>query len=450
MRRPSGDLAESGIPWLGPIPRHWQLVPFRALVDERTERNDGAKVTEYLSLMANVGVIPYEEKGDVGNKKPEDLSKCKMVQRGDLLINSMNYGIGSFGLSAYSGVCSSVYIVLRPKTDVVDVSFAHRLLQSRAFQVYAQSFGNGILAHRAAIGWNTLKSLPMPLPPIAEQTAIAAFLTREVGKIEALLGEQDLLVELLKEKRQAIVDHAVTKGLNPDVRMKPTGVEWLADVPGHWRVLPLRRLIRSIDQGWSPQAYDREPADGEPSVLRLSAIKDGHFRPEQRKALPDLRLEDLHDALLVKAGDLLLTRANTPLLVGDCAIATEVSDTIFSDLIYRLRVDELEALPSYLLYTLRSSGLRGQVRRDARGASMTMAKIAHGHIKSWVAAIPPLEEQRMIVDHLEMELETLADVQQEIEKSSALLHERKVALIADAVTGKLDVHIGNRVEDLVA
>jgi type I restriction enzyme S subunit len=147
----------SGVEWLGDVPEHWSVLPCRAIVQERTAKNDDARCQDYLSLMANVGVIPYAEKGDIGNKKPEDLSKCKIVTRGDFVINSMNYGIGSYGLSDYDGVCSSVYIVLKPKNDVVESRFAFRIFECRSFQKFAQSFGNGILEHRSAINWGILK-----------------------------------------------------------------------------------------------------------------------------------------------------------------------------------------------------------------------------------------------------------------------------------------------------
>ena len=105
------EYKDSGAEWVDAIPSHWASKPCRAIVIEQSEKNEGAENQDYLSVVANVGVMPYAEKGDVGNKKPEDLSKCKRVAAGDLVINSMNYGIGSYGLSEYTGVCSSVYIV---------------------------------------------------------------------------------------------------------------------------------------------------------------------------------------------------------------------------------------------------------------------------------------------------------------------------------------------------
>ncbi|MBZ4194205.1 MAG: restriction endonuclease subunit S [Candidatus Contendobacter sp.] len=240
---------DSGVEWLGEVPEHWKVKPCRAIVHEKTVKNDGAKCEDYLSLMANVGIIPYAEKGDVGNKKPEDLSKCKIVKKGDFVINSMNYGIGSYGLSAYDGVCSPVYIVLKPQNDVIESRFAFRIFENRAFQTFAQSFGNGILEHRCAINWDILKVISVGLPPQSEQKIILAFLDRETAKIDALIAEQQRLIELLKEKRRAVISHAVTKGLNPDAPMKDSGIEWLGKVPKHWEVVAVKRMTLIITDG---------------------------------------------------------------------------------------------------------------------------------------------------------------------------------------------------------
>lgn len=201
---------ESTVEWIGNYPRHWDIVPVRAALDESDIRNVGATDQRYLSLMANVGVIPYEEKGDVGNKKPEDLSKCKKVSRNDLVINSMNYQIGSYGLSGYDGVCSPVYIVLRHKPEVVSLRFAFRIFQASQFQKYAQSFGNGILEHRRSISWDALKALRIPLPPKDEQDAIVAYIDGHVSRIDALIEKSTEMINTLREYRSALITNAVT------------------------------------------------------------------------------------------------------------------------------------------------------------------------------------------------------------------------------------------------
>lgn len=207
---PKAPMKGSGIAWLGELPAHWDLVPCRFLVSERDERNEGAANQNYLSLMANVGVIPYAEKGDVGNKKPEDLSKCKLVEVGDLVINSMNYGIGSYGLSPLSGVCSPVYIVLEVNQSAALREFVYRIFQNRGFQLFAQSFGNGILAHRAAIGWDTLKGLQVVLPSLDEQREIVQFVKSVEDTERQMRMEGEQAIALLKERRSALIAAAVT------------------------------------------------------------------------------------------------------------------------------------------------------------------------------------------------------------------------------------------------
>ena len=207
---PNAPMKDSGVEWLGEVPAHWDVEPCRMFVTEQTAKNDGAKDENYLSLLANVGVIPYEEKGDIGNKKPEDLSKCKLVAKGDLVINSMNYGIGSYGLSALDGVCSPVYIVLRPQLDRIHMRFALRVFENKAFQRFAQSFGNGILEHRCAINWNTLKSLKVGLPSLTEQLEILNFLDSETSKIDGLVSEAESTITVLQERRTALISAAVT------------------------------------------------------------------------------------------------------------------------------------------------------------------------------------------------------------------------------------------------
>jgi type I restriction enzyme S subunit len=207
---PSIPMKDSGVEWLGRVPAHWVVLPCRAIVSEQTAKNEGGNCRDYLSVMANVGVIPYAEKGDIGNKAPEDLSKCKLVAAGDIVINSMNYGIGSFGLSSLDGVCSPVYVILRPNQAVVATRFAFRLFAHRGFQTYAQSFGNGILAHRAAIGWDTLKAIGVPVPPIEEQLAILQTVDSQTEKFDSLIAAAESGVALLNERRSALISAAVT------------------------------------------------------------------------------------------------------------------------------------------------------------------------------------------------------------------------------------------------
>lgn len=203
-------MKDSGVEWLGEVPDHWDVVRGNAVFVECTEKNDPLVSEDYLSLMANIGVIPYEEKGDVGNKKPEDVRKCKLVEPGDFVLNSMNYAIGSYGVSKYSGVCSPVYVVMKHRPEAADPKFLDLILSNPSYQNYAQSFGTGILDHRRAIGWDEIKVIRVPSPPLNEQADIAAWAISRRDRIDTLIAKTERSIELLREHRTALITAAVT------------------------------------------------------------------------------------------------------------------------------------------------------------------------------------------------------------------------------------------------
>ena len=428
----------SGVEWLGEVPEHWDVLPCRGIVDERNEKNEGAACQDYLSLMANVGIIPYEEKGDVGNKKPEDLGKCKLVRKGDFVINSMNYGIGSYGVSGHDGVCSPVYIVLIPKEEEVKPGFAFRIFEDKTFQSHAQSFGNGILAHRCAIGWDILKGIGVPVPSSHEQERILQFLDHETAKIDALIAEQQRLIELLQEKRQAVISHAVTKGLNPDAPMKDSGVEWLGEVPEHWGMKRVKHLCTSIEQGWSPQC-ENEPSDGDtPGILKVGCVNGGIFRPSENKKLPP----DLNPIpeYSIRSGDLLVSRANTRELVGSAAVVGEDFPWLFiCDKLYRITIRPDKISASYLALFLASNEARGQIELGASGASQSMQNISQPILMDLPIPLPHPEGQESIRNSIAIKCGQIDELTAKASEAIALLQERRSALICAAVTGQIDV-----------
>ncbi|MDP1510086.1 restriction endonuclease subunit S [Paenibacillus sp. CMAA1739] len=205
----SVEMKESGIDWIRKMPKHWDLVPIRSLLENRINKNVGNLHSDYLSLVAGIGVIPYAEKGNVGNKKPEDLEKCKLVHPGDLVLNSMNFGIGSFGISRYKGVCSSVYIVMRPQNSDLG-EYLYRIFQIKPFQMLVSSYGKGIMDIRMAIKWTDLKNIYVPYPPTQEQKAIACFLDEKTAHIDLIIEAIHTQIYKLKELRKTLINDIVT------------------------------------------------------------------------------------------------------------------------------------------------------------------------------------------------------------------------------------------------
>lgn len=246
----------------------WSVVPVRAAFSEKVEKS-GQVHDNYLSLTASAGVIPYAEKGDVGNKAPEDMSKCKKVEPGNFVLNSMNFGIGSFGVSAYEGVCSSVYLVLEPKTDIFNAEYLKRIFELPDFQQRAQSLGNGILAHRASFGWDKLRTMRIPMPPRAEQDAIVDYLDRALFELDELIEKLQLLRDLGKERMVAAIS-------------KLTRSEMSESNDLGWQYRKIGHLFRIVGSGTTPKADDESYFGGNTPWVTTGELRENVIYETER------------------------------------------------------------------------------------------------------------------------------------------------------------------------
>lgn len=282
------------------------------------------------------------------------------------------------------------------------------------------------------------KGLEVPCPPPAVQRAIADFLDRKTAAIDALIEKKERLLALLAEKRAALINRAVTQGLDPTVPMKDSGIPWIGEIPAHWSVLPLRRVLERLGQGWSPVALDRMAEDGEWAVLKLSAVRGGEFRPIEHKTYEGEAV--VPPAVRLRAGQVLITRANTPDLVGDaCVVAGDCSRLFASDLIYMAEVDRARATSEFVCRYLLSGVGRYLRKRDGRGSSMSMAKLQRGHILGWPIALPPLSEQITQGQEASRILKVDRKLAESLVRQVSLLSEYRQALITAAVTGQLAI-----------
>ena len=289
------------------------------------------------------------------------------------------------------------------------------------------------------INRESLKAVMFSVPSLDEQRVIASFLDSETAKIDELVAEQRRLIELLKEKRQAVISHAVTKGLNPNVPLRPSGIEWLGDVPEHWEVKKIKHVIRSIEQGWSPQCEnDPVQSDDQWGVLKVGCVNYGKFSPEENKALPKELEPDA--ALSIRKGDLLISRANTVELVGSAAVADrDYPNLMLCDKLYRLRLDERRVLPEFVCHFLTCEVARESIELGASGASSSMKNIAQSVILELSFASPGITEQAHVIAAISNRQNEISELIAEAERGIDLLQERRTALISAAVTGKIDV-----------
>ncbi len=429
---------ESGVPWLGQTPSSWQVKGFRHLFRESTEKITDEVVGPMLSVSGYRGVEVKEYDDENRRRLDGELIGYRIVRPGQLVVNTMWLNYAGLGISLHEGHVSPAYRAYDMMDGrQLDRRFAHHLLRSAIYvQGYTQLL-TGVRPNSLQMSRDDLMGFPVLLPPLPEQTAIATFLDRETGKIDALVEEQKRLIELLKEKRQAVISHAVTKGLNSDAPMKASGIEWLGEVPEHWEVVPLRRVLSKIEQGWSPLSEERSPDEGEWAVMKTSAVKGGNFDPAMIKAISgEVQPEPRY---AVRDGDLLMIRGNgSRELVGGAAYVAIAPDRcMLPDLLYRLAYMPERADGKYLSYTLGSRGLRHQIELAARG--IDILKIAQPSIAELQVAVPPRHEQVAIVRALDARVHQLDALTNEAQRAIDLLQERRAALISAAVTGKIDV-----------
>ena len=310
------EMKDSGIEWIGEIPKHWKLERLQWHISEIKESNKPEKSRQVLSLTNKRGVIPYEEKGAQGNVAKEDYSQYKLAYPGTIVANSMNILIGSVGRCNYFGCVSPVYYVYKPN-EGENLEFIGYLFQTEQFQKELRRYANGILEIRLRVSSDGILKRELPFPPVHEQSLIVSALNGKVAQVDSLIETIQMQIDRLNDY-------------------------WISVISSHtndtgFRHLKLKRVVNNVEQGWSPSPTERKD-DGGWQVLTLAAVKFGRFNSENTK--PFEGNFERCKPLSINVGDFLLTRSNTKELVGQvCIVNRPMQNTIFSDLIYRLYLD---------------------------------------------------------------------------------------------------------------
>jgi len=424
---------DTGIQWLGSVPSHWRAAPFWSLF-RRTKRT-GFPEAELLSVYRDYGVIRKSDRDDNFNNPSDDLNSYQIVRPGDLVINKMKAWQGSLGISSINGIVSPAYFVFEPLHDETS-RYLHYLLRSPPLAAGFMTISKGIRPNQWDIDPDHLSQLSVSLPPNAEQIAIVTFLDRETAKIDASIEGQRRLIELLQEKRQAVISHAVTRGLDASVRMKDSGVEWLGRVPEHWTVVPLKRMWSVTDckhitpefvEDGFPLASIREVAGRFVDLNQARRTTSGYFK------------QMIEGGREPQPGDLIFSRNAT---VGEVA---EVADwhppfAMGQDVCLLRRLDS-GASPTFLYMTLKSDHVSQQLSLAMVGA--TFKRVNVEDIRNLAVLCPPVEEQWAIAAALEAIDLKLTALMGEAERAMILLQEHRAALISAAVAGSIDVRVAS-------
>jgi type I restriction enzyme S subunit len=428
-------MKDSGVPWLGEVPEHWNLERAKWLFwkMDRPMRDTDDVVTCFrdgmVTLRKNRRVRGFTESiKEIGYQG---------IRRGDLVIHAMDAFAGAIGVADSDGKGSPVYSVCQPASNANAHYYAYTVREMARSQ-WIQALAKGIRERSTDFRFDGFGSQTVPLPPLPEQSAIVRFLDHAERKIRRYIRGKQKLIKLLEEQKQAIIYRAVTRGLDPNVRLKPSGVEWLGDIPEHWEVRRLKTLVWRIDQGVSPQAENYLAQGDTFGVLKSGCVNHGVFRENEHKRLPAGFVFD--SRLVVVKGDVLISRASgSPHLVGSAGRVTSITyKLILSDKTFR-PVFNQDVDPDFMVLAMNSRYYRQQVEQAISGAEGLANNLPSSSLRSFVFVIPPLDEQRDIRDNLRREIEEILTISRQTDREISLLREYRTRLIADVVTGKLDV-----------
>lgn len=398
-------------------PESWDVVRFKGLFVRQERRNIDLSY-EMLSLRSTGEVVPRAEMG--GRQEPDSASlpKYLVAEVDDLIVNPMWLIGGGIGVSGRAGAVSPDYRVFKSRGNLLP-RFIHYLLRSRPYLDQYLLYTRAQTTFDRRVQQPDLDNLPLPVPPIVEQRAIADYLDRETVRIDTLIEEQQRLIEMLRERRASVIDGALS----------PEGSD----------VTALKFALAGVDQGVSPQAESGLAVDpGSWGVLKSGAVNRGIFREEEHKRLPDDFSFD--SRLAVQVGDVIVSRASgSPDLVGSCGIVEELKyKLILSDKLFRLR-PTLATDSRYLFWLLNGGWYRRQVRRSISGAEGLANNLPLRALLNFRLAFPPLEEQRRIAAYLDGQTAKIDALIGETERFIELSRERRAALITAAVTGQIHV-----------
>ena len=418
------EYKETNVPWIGKIPIHWDMVRIGAVLQERGETNEDGTVNDVLSLVRQRGVIPYEEKGNIGNKMSEDITRYKIVRPNDIVVNSMNVIIGSVGLSEYTGCLSPVYYVLRKRSPTDDSKYIAAYFQSLPFQRSLTRLGNGILAHRMRIPMDLLKSEPFPKPPPEEQDAIVRFLDHADEQIQHYIACKERLIALLEEERQALVHQAVTRGLDPSVRLKDSGVEWLGDMPEHWEIRRAKYLYREADE------------HSETGTEQLMSVSHKTGVTPRKENVTMFLAESNIGHKLCRPGDIVINTMWA--FMAALGVARQEGLVSPSYGVYRPH-GESHLDHDYMDSLIRTEAYRMNYLVRSTGITSSRLRLYPESFLGIPLVYPPKVEQDAIAEHIDEVTTSVDDAITRTRSQIDLMNEYRTRLIADVVTGQLDV-----------
>lgn len=412
--KPYPAYKDSGLPWLGRVPATWEAHCLRTLTRIRNERN--RPELPLLSVLREKGVVLRSSLTEDENHNfiPDDLSNYKVARAGNLVINKMKAWQGSMGIAPCDGIVSPAYYVF--DFHVADRRYGQWLLRSRRYVDFFARMSDGVRIGQWDLSISGMRQIPLPVPPPEEQAAIVRFLDHATRKIDKAIHAKRKIIALLNEQKQAIIHRAVTRGLNHDVPLRESGIPWLGQIPTHWQTCRVKDLFACLN----------------PQRIPLSSVERGAMTSRQYDYYGASGVIDKVDDFLFEGELLLLAEDGANLVLRNLPLAIIARGRFWVNNhahILRPKECDLEYMAGYL----------ETLNYDPWISGAAQPKLTKDRLLSITIAPAPLDEQLAIVRNFREQVRPIEESIQSTERQHAFLREYRTRLIADVVTGKLDV-----------
>jgi type I restriction enzyme S subunit len=429
LQQQYADMISSSVEWAEMTPAHWEIQRLGRLFRESSQRASTCTELGYpiLSVSIHDGISDKEmneEELDRKVTRSDDRSLYKVVEENDLAYNMMRAWQGGFGAAQVNGLISPAYVVCKPRTSHPS-RFFELLLRTPTAVTELKRFSRGITDFRLRLYWDDFKKIEVAVPPAREQKQILAFLDYETAKIDALIEKQQQLIALLGEKRQAVISHAVTKGLNPDAPMRDSGIEWLGQVPEHWKVKK-GGFIGALFSSESVKE-DQVVEEGSLPFIKVSSMSNDGFQINSWDWFVAPGSESRYQT---RCNYVVFPKRGAAIFLNKVNVVGRASLIDPNLMGWQIGKDSNSYFMAYLLKTR---------KLDELADVSTVPQINNKHISPEKFPVPPIAEQDAIVEFLDGRMSKLNDLQCKVEDGLELLQERRTALISAAVTGKIDV-----------
>lgn len=405
------EMKDSGIQWIGEVPVHWEITRMKSILENVSIRNHPE--AEVLSLYRDLGVLPKNSRDDNHNVTSEDTAQYKYVEVGNLVINKMKAWQGSLAVSNYEGIVSPAYYVCKFRSSKINKRYIHFLVRCSAYAQEFERLSTGMRVGQWDLGISDFMRVPVLLPPFPEQSAIAAYLDTQCAKIDEIIAQAKASIEDYKQWKASIIYEAVTKGLDPNVEMKDSGIEWIGKMPSRWEISRVKNVVTNLD-------YLREPISAENRENKLG-LYDYYGASGVIDKIDDYNVDD------------------TVLLIGEDGANLRMRNL---PLVYRAsgkfwvnnHAHILKVKPGYsygfIAYLLEAGDYNVYITGSAQ------PKLSQFNLMRFPIVVPDFEEQLQIEKYLDkwcMQIDAL------IEEKEAFLEEMesyKKSLVYEVVTGK--------------